>query len=57
MHKSRSPLAGSNFKEDSHLNLAPAVCYALHQPPEGRLSQNALQIFEITSDTAELYPR
>ncbi len=57
MHKSRYPLAGFNFKEDKHLNLAPGLCYALRQPPQGRPSQNALQIFEITSDTAEPYPR
>ena len=57
MRKSRHPLAGFNFKEDNYLNLASAVCYALRQPPEGGLSQYIVQLFEITSDKRELYPR
>jgi hypothetical protein len=50
MHKSRQPLAGFNLKEDNYLKPAPAVCYALHQPPEGGLSQAIVQVFEITSN-------
>jgi hypothetical protein len=57
MRKSRHPLAGFNFRVDNYLKLVPSVCYALHQLPEGGLSQFIMQLFEITTDTQEPYPR
>jgi hypothetical protein len=51
------PLARHNVKEDNYLNFADSACYPLHQSPEGGLSQNAIQLFEITRDTRSPYPR
>jgi sarcosine oxidase gamma subunit len=48
--ETRPSLAVGNVKEDNHLNLAHTLCYALHQSPEGGLSQGTIQLFEITPD-------